>query len=189
MPTTMTPAARRVLDAASRLFYAQGIHAVGVDTIAAEAGVTKKTLYDRFGSKDALVVAYLRERDDRWRELLADHRQRAGTDRERLLSLFTAAERWSRKAGGRGCAAINARAEIDDPEHPIAIEVAREKAWLLEQLVADCRSAGADRPKELAAELALLYDGALAASGLHSVRNPFGSARRAAEALCTAHGI
>jgi AcrR family transcriptional regulator len=65
--TTLTPGARRILDVASELFYAHGIHAVGVDTIAAESGVTKRTLYDRFGSKDELVAAYLRARDERWR--------------------------------------------------------------------------------------------------------------------------
>ncbi len=63
----MTPGARRVLEAAERLFYEHGIHAVGVDLIAAEAGVTKKTLYDRFGSKEQIVVEYLAGRDERWR--------------------------------------------------------------------------------------------------------------------------
>ncbi|UXI81004.1 TetR/AcrR family transcriptional regulator, partial [Streptomyces vinaceusdrappus] len=67
----MTPGARRVLEAAERLFYEHGIHAVGVDLIAAEAGVTKKTLYDRFGSKEQIVVEYLAGRDERWRALLA----------------------------------------------------------------------------------------------------------------------
>ena len=64
--THLTPRARRILEVASRLFYLHGIHAVGVDTIAAESGVTKRTLYDRFGSKDALVTAYLQERHDTW---------------------------------------------------------------------------------------------------------------------------
>src|SRR3954467_4704826 len=68
---TMTPAARRVLEAAARLFYERGIHAVGGDLIAAEAGVTKKTLYDRFGSKEQIVVEYLADRDERWRAFLA----------------------------------------------------------------------------------------------------------------------
>ncbi|WP_016700389.1 helix-turn-helix domain-containing protein, partial [Actinoalloteichus spitiensis] len=65
-----TPGARAVLAAASELFYDQGIHAVGVDAIAARAGVTKKTLYDRFGSKERLVVEYLAQRDQRWRAFL-----------------------------------------------------------------------------------------------------------------------
>ncbi|GAA3366506.1 hypothetical protein GCM10017744_073820 [Streptomyces antimycoticus] len=66
----LTPAARRILDTAAELFYGQGINAVGVDLIAKRSGVTKKTLYDRFGSKEALVAAYLRERDERWRAWL-----------------------------------------------------------------------------------------------------------------------
>ncbi|MFD0541572.1 TetR/AcrR family transcriptional regulator [Actinomadura luteofluorescens] len=63
----LTPAARRVLQTASELFYERGIGSVGMELIAAEAGVTKKTVYDRFGSKDALILAYLRARDERWR--------------------------------------------------------------------------------------------------------------------------
>jgi AcrR family transcriptional regulator len=70
--STLTPAAERILDVAGRLFYANGIHAVGVELIAGQAGVTKKTLYDRFGSKDELVTRYLRRRHERWcRHVLA----------------------------------------------------------------------------------------------------------------------
>ena len=83
----LTPGAQRILDVASDLFYWRGINAVGVDTIAAESGVTKRTLYDRFGSKERLVAAYLRTRDRRWRQLIAtrlededlDLMQREGT--------------------------------------------------------------------------------------------------------------
>ncbi len=74
----LTPGARRALDAAGRLFYERGIHAVGVDLIAAEAGVTKKTLYDRFGSKEQIVVEYLADRDERWRAFLAAHLDTVG---------------------------------------------------------------------------------------------------------------
>ncbi|MFE6969655.1 TetR/AcrR family transcriptional regulator [Isoptericola sp. NPDC057653] len=185
--TTLTPAARRILDAASRLFYARGLHAVGVDTIAAEAGVTKKTLYDRFGSKEALEVAYLRERDARWeahlRRVLDGH-PAAGVDR--VLALFEAAGLWMAAEGGRGCAAINARAETEDPGHPVAVEVAREKAWVLDLVAGECRAAGLRRPADLAAALVLLYDGALAASGLGAPAEPFRTARRAARTLCEA---
>ncbi len=66
----LTRAGHRLLDAASALFYARGIRAVGVDLIADEAGTTKKTLYDCFGSKDALVALYLRRRAIRWQEFL-----------------------------------------------------------------------------------------------------------------------
>jgi len=186
---TLTPAARRVLDAASRLFYARGLHAVGVDTIAAEAGVTKKTLYDRFGSKEALEVAYLRARDARWSEVvrreLATHPD-PGVDR--VLALFDAVEAWMSAEGGRGCAAVNARGEIDDPDHPVAVEVARQKAWVRALLVEECRAAGLADPEDLADALVLLHDGALVASGTGVPTDPFPAARRAARALCEAHG-
>ncbi|MFI2104886.1 TetR/AcrR family transcriptional regulator [Isoptericola sp. NPDC019693] len=186
--TTLTPAARRILDAASRLFYARGLHAVGVDTIAAEAGVTKKTLYDRFGSKEALEVAYLRARDARWeerlRESLAAH---PAPGVERVLALFDAVDGWMAVEGGRGCAAINARAEVDDPAHPVAVEVARQKAWVRELVRAECRAAGLARPDELAEALVLLYGGALAASGVGTPPEPFRAARTAARTLCEAH--
>lgn len=71
----LTAGARRILEVASELFYFRGIHAVGVDTIAAESGVTKRTLYDRFGSKDTLVATYLQARDQRWRQLVTDRLQ------------------------------------------------------------------------------------------------------------------
>ena len=67
-----TPAAERILRTASEMFYRKGIRAVGVDSIAAEAGVTKKTLYEKFGSKDELIAAYLRARDERWRNWLVE---------------------------------------------------------------------------------------------------------------------
>ncbi len=66
----LTPAGERLLDAASELFYRRGIRAVGVDLVAETAGTTKKTLYDRFGSKDELVALYLRRRARRWQSFL-----------------------------------------------------------------------------------------------------------------------
>ena len=184
----LTPAARRILDAASRLFYARGLHAVGVDTIAAEAGVTKKTLYDRFGSKEALEVAYLRARDARWEVLLGralEAHPAPGVDQ--VLAVFDAVEAWSAADGGRGCAAINARAEVEDGDHPVAVEVSRQKSWVRELLESECRGAGLARPGELADALMLLYDGALAGSGTGVPAEPFQAARRAAAALCAAH--
>src|SRR5690625_3879209 len=90
---TLTPAARAILDAAGDLFYDRGINAVGVDTVAAAAGTTKKTLYDQFGSKAALAVAYLSERDlnyRAWVELSVG--QHSGT--ERILAVFDALDSW-----------------------------------------------------------------------------------------------
>ncbi|WP_010533079.1 TetR/AcrR family transcriptional regulator [Brachybacterium squillarum] len=91
----MTPGARSVLDAASTLFAERGLNAVGVDTIAAEAGVTTKTIYDRFGSKAQLVALYLSERDERFRAWV-DTRIAPEEGIDRPLAIFDALESWTR---------------------------------------------------------------------------------------------
>src|SRR5690625_1526649 len=109
---TLTPAARAILDAAGDLFYDRGINAVGVDTVAAAAGTTKKTLYDQFGSKAALAVAYLSERDlnyRAWVELSVG--QHSGT--ERILAVFDALDSWMGANSPKGCPFVHAPSELD----------------------------------------------------------------------------
>ncbi|WP_091228244.1 TetR/AcrR family transcriptional regulator [Microbacterium sp. 3J1] len=185
----LTPAARRVLDAASSLFYERGIHAVGVDTIAEFAGVTKKTLYDRFGSKEALVVAYLQHRDARWRAHLGEHLAAvpdAGADR--ILAVFDAAISWSDENSPKGCSAINARAEIGDPRDGRLVlpEVQRQKVWLLDLFAELCSDAGARDPLSIAQAMMLLYEGAIVTVGMATFPNPFVTARGCAASLLSA---
>ncbi|HXH36506.1 MAG TPA: TetR/AcrR family transcriptional regulator [Plantibacter sp.] len=184
--SALTPGARRVLDAASVLFYENGIHAVGVDTIAEAAGVTKKTLYDRFGSKEALVLSYLQHRDARWRDWvdahLAEHPE-PGVDR--VLAIFDAAIAWSDDNSPKGCSAVNARAEI--PDHATAglvlPEVTRQKQWLLEQFDTLIAEAGLPDPGDRAREMMLLYEGAIVTVGMRTFREPFEAARSVARRL------
>jgi AcrR family transcriptional regulator len=189
----LTPGARRVLDAASELFYDRGIHAVGVDTIAAAAGVTKKTLYDRFGSKEELVVAYLQHRDARWRAHLAAELERVpepGVDR--VLAVFDAAISWSDANTPKGCSAINARAEIGDGHdgHPVFPEVSRQKTWLLGVFAELLEEADVEDPTGTAATMMLLYDGALVTIGMETFGRPFEHARAVARTvLSDARGI
>jgi AcrR family transcriptional regulator len=190
----LTPGARRVLDAASGLFYARGIHVVGVDAIAAAAGVTKKTIYDRFGSKERLVVAYLQHREARWREHLAGWLARTpepGIDR--VLGIFDAAISWSDANTPKGCATINARAELgsgdlaaDDDGHDVLPEAMRQKAWFLERIRDLCREAGLSDPAATARTLMLLYEGALVTIGMGTFARPFESARDAARVILEA---
>lgn len=185
----LTPGARRVLDAASVLFYENGIHAVGVDSIAEAAGVTKKTLYDRFGSKEALVLSYLQHRDARWRvwvdEFLARHPE-PGIDR--VLAIFDAAIGWSDDNSPKGCSAVNARAEI--PDHAtsglVLPEVTRQKQWLLDRFAALITEAGLSDPGARARELMLLYEGAIVTVGMRTFREPFETARAIAGRLLAA---
>ena len=185
-PAALTPGAKRVLEAASRLFYDHGIHAVGVDTIAEAAGVTKKTLYDRFGSKEALVVSYLQHRDRRWRVHLAEQLSLVPHPGiPRVLTIFDAAISWSDENSPKGCSAINARAEIGDGHdgHPVFPEVARQKAWLLELFAELCRDAGSQDAGALAQAMMLLYEGAIVTVGMETFAQPFETARALARVL------
>ncbi|WP_159499074.1 TetR/AcrR family transcriptional regulator [Microbacterium sp. 18062] len=183
----LTPGARRVLAAAGELFYDRGIHAVGVDAIAEAAGVTKKTLYDRFGSKDALVLAYLQDRDTRWRAHLET--TLAGVPErgpERILAVFDAAISWSDANSPKGCSAINARAESPRVDGDVLAETTRQKRWLLDVFVTLCREAGVDLPEQTARSMMLLYEGAIVTVGMETFPQPFQVARGLARTILSA---
>ncbi|MEU0412222.1 helix-turn-helix domain-containing protein [Streptomyces griseorubiginosus] len=155
----MTPGARRALAAASRLFYERGIHAVGVDLIAAEAGVTKKTLYDRFGSKEQIVVEYLADRDERWRAYVQERVEAAEPGVvARVRAVFDASLAWMDAHSPKGCGMVNAHAEISDPAHPAYAIIAGQKQWMLRLFT--------DLAPEQARTLMLLHEGAMVTHGL-----------------------
>ncbi len=166
-PGDLTPAAHRILAAASDLFYEHGIHAVGVDTIAAASGVTKRTLYDRFGSKDALIVTFLRARHASWWDRLERRLEAAETPR--ALAVFDAYE-LDAPSIGRGCGFLNAAAELprDHPGHAVVRAHKRAVRDRLEDLVREDRpglDAGAT-----ADHLFLLLEGGTAHRGLDGGR-------------------
>ncbi|MGH3918688.1 MAG: TetR/AcrR family transcriptional regulator [Pseudonocardiaceae bacterium] len=179
----LTPSAQRILDVASELFYWRGIHAVGVDTIAAESGVTKRTLYNRFGSKDGLIVAYLEARDRRWRDLITSRLDAEHTDPvQRALAPFDVLAEWIAPSS-RGCSFVNAFAELPEPEHRGRQVVVAEKKWLralFRELLVD---AGANDPDDLAVQLLSLHEGAIVCYSIADEANAAASARAAAEAL------
>jgi AcrR family transcriptional regulator len=174
-----SPVAARILAAADKLFYAQGIRAVGVDTVAAEARVSKRTLYNHYPSKDALIAAYLTAR----------FRHIAPSDapaREQLLGAFERLERILADGSFRGCPYVNAVIEIGDPKHQaagIALQFKEQRRlWyraLLEQL-------GVRQPDALATQFQLLAEGALAAALVRGDPSLARSARAAAEVLLDA---
>src|SRR5882672_6901392 len=131
---SVSSAAERILAAADKLFYAQGIRAVGVDTIAAEAGVSKRTLYNHYPSKDALIAAYLTAR---FKHISPSD----APAREQILGAFDYLERRFADPGFRGCPYVNAVTELGDPKHPamsIAVQFKEQRRlWfraLLERL-------------------------------------------------------
>jgi AcrR family transcriptional regulator len=179
----MTPAAVKILEAASRLFYEEGVRAIGVEAIVAEAGVTKKTLYDRFGSKDDLILAYLRARDGLWRSTLVKYvNENGGSAEQRMLATFGALREWMRERNPRGCAFVNAYVELPT-DHP-GQEITREqKAWLLSYLEELATEARAKDPELLASQLLILQEGACIANSMHSVEDAATHAERMASTL------
>jgi AcrR family transcriptional regulator len=165
-------------------FYRNGIAAVGVDSIVADAGVAKSTLYRHFPSKDDLVVAFLRRRDERWRAWLRSEVERLSPDpAARPLAVFDALGGWFASEGFRGCAFINAAAEIADPAHP-AREAVREHTRLCGEYLAELlRGAGRARPEADAAALLLLMEGAIVSALIERDPGPAARARAAAAAI------
>src|SRR6266545_552354 len=155
-PSSGSGARERTLETAGRLFYRDGYRAVGVDTIIAESGVAKMTLYRHFRSKDELIAAYL-ERADRyllqWIEgLIAPH----ADPRDALIGVFDGVAKLASSPECLGCAFVGAAAEFPEPEHPghrVALGHKRAVAASLRELA---EAAGATDPKALAEELLLV---------------------------------
>lgn len=172
----------RILDTAGRLFYGQGIRAVGVDTIAAEIGISKRTLYNYYPSKDELIVAYLS------RYFLPPKT----SDRpllEQILRQFDWLERWFAADTFRGCPFVNAVAELGDAAHPgtrmAAAYKEQRRLWLREALT-QMQVPDADL---LATQVAILIEGAIIAALIRGDPAMAGAAKAAARVLLTAAGV
>jgi AcrR family transcriptional regulator len=178
---------KRILDTAAELFYRDGVRSVGVDRIAAEAGVAKMTLYYHFRSKDELVAAWLRRRDEEWMSWLADAVERR--DGSPLLAVFEALREWFETPDFRGCAFINAHAELGW-SCPAAMEiVAAHKRSLGAYLARLAEAEGAVEPEALARELLLLVDGAIVTASIQGNAGVADDAREAAARVMAGFGL
>ncbi|MDG4761792.1 TetR/AcrR family transcriptional regulator [Micromonospora sp. WMMD710] len=189
MPAPRTPAGSardRILDTAFRLFYAHGPRGVGVDTVIAESGVAKATLYKHFPRKDDLVLAYLDRVDQTWFGALRAAARDAGDEpRDQLVGMFDALVGACRRDGYHGCAFINTAAEspAGGPVHARTVEHKTVvRAWVTEL----ARQAGAAEPELLARQLTLLLDGGLASGVLDGDPVIAEVARRSARTLVDA---
>ncbi|MHA6795045.1 TetR/AcrR family transcriptional regulator [Pseudonocardia bannensis] len=173
---------RRLLDAAERLFYARGVQAVGIDAVVAEAGVATKTLYTHFGSKDGLVEAYLRRRDQRWLDWLRGAVAAVEPGPARVSAVFDALGEWFAEPGYNGCAFINVAGEL--APSPAARAAARDHKLALRALLAEVAAeAGVSDPPVLAERLMLLVEGAIVTAHVEGDARAARRARSAAEAL------
>lgn len=183
--TTKRPSAReRLLAAADRLFYAEGVHTVGIDRIIEEAGVAKGSLFYNFSGKDDLVAAYLAGRDERRRARIARHTDGLTDPVEKLLAVFDALHEAVTSPGWNGCAFANASAEAA-PDSVEAVAQRTYRAWFSDLLVDLATEAGYDDPAGVADRLRLIYDGAVASSRIDARPAAAVVARELAELVLT----
>jgi AcrR family transcriptional regulator len=182
-----SPARARLIDTATRLFYAEGIHAVGVDRVIAEAEVTRATLYKQFGGKENLVLAYLHNEDENLRAMFADAGA-AVADPEGLLdAVIEGIAADIRLRHTRGCPFINAAAEYPDADGAVRRLIDEHREWFRGTLQAVAETAGLEHPAEVAASLVLLRDAALVGGYLDGEERVAPAFERTARAVIEAH--
>jgi AcrR family transcriptional regulator len=165
----------KLLAVADRLFYARGIRAVGVKEIVDEAEVAKTSLYLHFASKDDLVLAYLESRAEEymtgWRQVLAQTADLPAA--ERLDAVFRTLQAFAATAEFRGCPFLNAAAELFDPAHAGHGPITCYRAFVRRDLFGEIvRAAGVSDHDQVAAQLQVLYDGALAGATIEGSTEP-----------------
>jgi AcrR family transcriptional regulator len=185
-PAATQPARDRILNTAFRLFYAHGPRGVGVDTVVAESGVAKTTLYKHFPRKDDLVLAYLDKVDQTWFGQLRAAARNAGDDpRDQMAGMFDALTSACRREGYHGCAFINTAAE-SDPGSDVHTRTVEHKTVVRAWLTDLATRAGATDPAQLARQLTLLLDGGLAAGVLDADLETPAAAKAAAQTIIAA---
>ncbi|WNO09299.1 TetR/AcrR family transcriptional regulator [Teredinibacter sp. KSP-S5-2] len=151
-----------IVTTALNLFYKNGFNATGVDTIIAQAGVSKKTLYNHFRTKDELILATLRKRDELFRNFfMREVEKKEKTARGRLLAIFDMVDNWFKSDDFAGCMFINASAEFGAADNPNHIFCAEHKRLMLDYIRDLASQAAASNPDQLADQLNLLIEGAI----------------------------
>ncbi len=177
---------QRLIDAASALFFRDGINATGIAAVAEFAGVSKMTLYAHFASKDDLIVAYLDQRNERWNAAVLQSLAAAQSPSDKLLSLFDLHRQWLFEGGLRGCPFVNSAAEFPDRAHPVRLAVDRHKRSVKKHLLDLVEMAGLADPPTLVRRLFLLLEGAFLTGALENDDSVFLVARDLAAELIDA---
>ncbi|MFF5158414.1 TetR/AcrR family transcriptional regulator [Streptomyces sp. NPDC000348] len=178
-------AREQVLRAAEELFYSRGVQAVGMDAVRNASGVSLKRLYQLFPSKEALVLQFLRRRDEQWRQSLARYVDAHATPEQRVLAVFEWLHKWFSEPDYRGCAFINSFGELGGISPEVADEARRHKQAFRDHLAALVAASG--RPEELADQLLLLAEGAITTAAITGTARPAVQAHDAARLLMRAY--
>lgn len=156
----------RLLSTATKVFYAEGIHSVGVDRLIAEAQVPRATLYRHFSGKEELVLAYLGQADQGIRAQVAAAQASAELAADKVRAVARSITEGIRSPGFRGCAFLNAVAEYPDAAHPIHQAVLSHRQWFLETVTEALAQAGYAPADAAGRHFVMLRDGAMAAGCL-----------------------
>ncbi|KAB0636472.1 TetR/AcrR family transcriptional regulator [Burkholderia latens] len=189
-PSTEPAVRDRLLDAAEALIYTGGIHATGVDAIVKRSGAARKSFYSHFESKEALVVAALARRDERWMRWFVDATLARGkSPRAQLLGMFDVLRDWFGQPDFHGCAFLNASGEIADADDPVRVVARMHKARLLafvrERFDAYADAAAIERRglARVARQWLVLIDGAIGVALVSGEPSAARDARATAELL------
>ncbi len=176
----------RLMDAAGALFYREGLHAITAERVAGEAGLTKPTIYNLFGSKDALVAETLERRGAQIRQHIARRAAAERAPEDKLMAVLLVHAEMLVSDGFHGCPLVIAA--VQSPESALARELANgHKLWLQELLARFARGAGLKSPDVLASSLVLILEGAAAMSAVQPAPLVARHARAATRALIAAH--
>jgi AcrR family transcriptional regulator len=176
----------RLFQTAARLFYQKGYRAIGVDTIAAESGIGKMTLYRHYPSKDDLILAFLKQSNEIFWQNFEEVTKDAPAPREKLLAFFESLQDYVNTLACYGCPFLDVAVEYPEtgyPGHQVAMEHKQAVRARFRQLT---REAGAEKPDILADQLFLLMDGAYMASRMFGPDNPAAHLAEAARVLIDA---
>ena len=171
---------------AHQVFYRDGFHATGMDLLSAETGISKTTMFKHFRSKEELILAVLRLRDQDFRNWLFRRMEQAGPPKAQLFAMFDALAEWFATPEFRSCMFIKAASEYPDPDHPIHAQAAEHKRLLFRQLRDIAADAGAPNPAALTRALLLLKEGAIVTAHLGHEADPAGDAKTAATTILSA---
>ncbi|MFE7169379.1 TetR/AcrR family transcriptional regulator [Streptomyces sp. NPDC057616] len=163
---TTSEARTRLLNTATKIFYGEGIHSVGIDRITTEAKVTRATLYRHFTGKEELVLAYLGQADQGIRAQVAAAEKSADSPVDKVRAVAGSITEGIRSPGFRGCAFLNAVAEYPDPTHPVHQAVLAHREWFLDTITQLLAEVGDAPAAPAARHLVMLRDGAMAAGCL-----------------------
>lgn len=184
MSSTNQPSARkRLLAAASELFYAEGVQSVGIDRVIERAGVAKASLYNTFGSKEELVEAYLESRAAARRARISERIAKYDDPKKKILAVFDLLAEYARDPKFRGCAFVNASAEGPGGPERVRKPGVEHRTWMCELFLGLAKELGATNAPQLAKRLVLLYDGAMIGASMDGDPGRASEARDMAELL------